>query len=651
MFLRLRKAVRAGTLTVYSMAALASKGLDKLSGVLLPTVPGREAAALDAMGATADSDDTMEGAGAGAARALRQPGAVILAGERLAEVPGALSAVVAAGRARPGPAWPGSRGAPASAAPSRRARCPACCRAAAPSPTRPPGPRWPGPGASARCRPRPAATPAEILAAAATGQLSALLVAGVDPADLPDPAAALAALEAASFVVSLELRVSAVTDRADVVFPVAAVAEKAGTFVNWEGRPGTFGPALPVPAVRSDLQVLAAAGRRDGRAPGPARRRRGPPRVQRRCAAARPPTTASPAAWATSGGRHAASSAGAGQALLATWHNLLDGGRMQDGEPNLAGTARPTVARMSAATAAEAERGRDGKVTVATGRGTVTVPVEIADMPDRVVWLPANSAGCGRPARARRRARHPSHVEERGMTVLAASAARRPPATARRWPASGIDPWWLILLKVIVIFVFLLVATLLTIWAERRVIGRMQQRPGPNRAGKFGLLQSLMDGIKLALMEDIIPRGVDKLLFVIAPAVAAIPAFISLAIIPFGPDGLDLRPPHPAAAHRPAGGRAAGAGHELDGASTGSCWPGGRRPRPTRCSAALRSSAQVISYEIAMGLSFVPVFLYAGSLSTSQIVAGPGQRRRVPPVRRPSCTTRPGSRSCCCRRS
>jgi NADH-quinone oxidoreductase subunit G len=84
---------------------------------------------------------------------------------------------------------------------------------------------------------------------------------------------------------------------------------------------------------------------------------------------------------------------GPGKALLATWHNLLDAGRMQDGEPNLAGTARAAVARMSASTAAEAGTADGGKVTVATSRGAITVPVQIADMPDRVVWLPANSAG------------------------------------------------------------------------------------------------------------------------------------------------------------------------------------------------------------------------------------------------------------------
>ena len=98
------------------------------------------------------------------------------------------------------------------------------------------------------------------------------------------------------------------------------------------------------------------------------------------------------------------------------------------------------------------------------------------------------------------------------------------------------QPWWMIILKVVVIFLFLMLTTLFAIWAERRVIGRMQQRPGPNRAGPFGLLQSLMDGLKLPLKEDIVPRGVDKLLFWLAPAISVIPAFVSFAIIPFGPE-------------------------------------------------------------------------------------------------------------------
>jgi len=158
------------------------------------------------------------------------------------------------------------------------------------------------------------------------------------------------------------------------------------------------------------------------------------------------------------------------------------------------------------------------------------------------------------------------------------------------------------------------------IWAERRLIGRMQQRPGPNRAGKFGLLQSLMDGIKLPLKEDIIPRGVDKILFVIAPALSAIPAFISFAIIPFGPvvSIAGVRTPLqladlPVAVLLVLAMSSMGVyGIVLAGWSASS---------PYALLGSLRSSAQVISYEIAMGLAFVPVFLYSGSLSTTAIVA------------------------------
>jgi len=181
------------------------------------------------------------------------------------------------------------------------------------------------------------------------------------------------------------------------------------------------------------------------------------------------------------------------------------------------------------------------------------------------------------------------------------------------------QPWWMIVLKVVVIFVFLLLMALFLIWAERRVIGRMQQRPGPNRAGPFGLLQSLMDGLKLPLKEDIVPRGVDTLLFWLAPAIAVIPAFISLAIIPFGPEVsiFGVRTPLQVT-DLPVGVLLVLAmssmgvyGIVLAGWSSGS---------PYSLLGGLRSSAQVISYEIAMALSFVAVFLYAGSLTTTAIV-------------------------------
>jgi NADH-quinone oxidoreductase subunit G len=237
---------------------------------------------------------------------------------------------------------------------------------------------------------------AAILAAAEMQEIGALVVAGVDPADLPDPKAALRALVMAPFVVSLELRVSAVTDRADVVFPVAAVAEKAGTFVNWEGRGGTFEPALRVPEVRTDLYVLGAiademdvhlglpdeaAARAELAALGIWRGARpAPPEV-------------------TNGGSAkflGVAGTAAHPARLATWHQLVDNGRMQDGEIYLAGTARPAVARMSAATAAQAGVTDGDKVTVATGHGLVTLPAEVTTMVDDVVWMPADAiAGAG----------------------------------------------------------------------------------------------------------------------------------------------------------------------------------------------------------------------------------------------------------------
>ena len=182
------------------------------------------------------------------------------------------------------------------------------------------------------------------------------------------------------------------------------------------------------------------------------------------------------------------------------------------------------------------------------------------------------------------------------------------------------DPWWLTAIKVLVVFLFLLLLTLFMIWAERRVIGRMQQRPGPNRAGKFGLLQSLMDGIKLALMEDIIPRGVDKILFILAPAIATIPAFISFAIIPVGPVVSIFGHHTPLQlANLPVAVLLVLAMSSMG--VYGIVLAGWSSTNPYSLLGGLRSSAQVISYEIAMGLSFVPVFLYAGSLNTAQIVA------------------------------
>jgi NADH-quinone oxidoreductase subunit G len=381
LFLRLRKAVRRGSLTVHAVSPLLTRGLEKLSARLLPTAPGTEAEVLDAL-RTGDSRVK------DAADALAGDDVVILVGEGLASVPGALSAVVRLAEATgSGLEWvprrAGERGAvEAGALPSLL-----------------PGGR-PVADASARVDvatawgvdrlPEGAGRDTDaILAAVHTGEVRALLVGGVDPHDLPDPTAALAALDAARFVVSLELRESAVTERADVVLPVAAAVEKAGTFVTWEGRPRPFEAVLRGTNALPDVRVLDALADAMGADLG------------------LPDVAAARAEIQELGGwdgAHAGfqpvdpvppapASLSAGRVVLATWPTLLDSGRMQDGEPYLAGTARRAVARLSAATA-EAVGVTDGAaLTVSTDRGEVTAPATVTEMPDGVVWLPTNSDG------------------------------------------------------------------------------------------------------------------------------------------------------------------------------------------------------------------------------------------------------------------
>ncbi|MZD03895.1 molybdopterin-dependent oxidoreductase, partial [Streptomyces sp. SID5785] len=234
----------------------------------------------------------------------------------------------------------------------------------------------------------------QIVEAAAGGALSALVVAGVEVADLPDPARAREALHEAGFVVSLEQRPSEVTELADVVLPVAAVAEKAGTFLNWEGRARMFEAALKpdqmtrrvAPTDGRVLQMLADAmdvhlGLPDLRA---ARSELD------RLSAWDGPHATEPLESAAAAPRPAS-----GEAVLAGHRLLLDLGRLQEGDDALAGTRHAAHARVSAATAAEAGV-KDGDVLAVTGAaGTVELPLQVTQMPDRVVWLPLNSAGGG----------------------------------------------------------------------------------------------------------------------------------------------------------------------------------------------------------------------------------------------------------------
>ncbi|OZC99137.1 MULTISPECIES: NADH-quinone oxidoreductase subunit NuoH [Nocardiaceae] len=183
----------------------------------------------------------------------------------------------------------------------------------------------------------------------------------------------------------------------------------------------------------------------------------------------------------------------------------------------------------------------------------------------------------------------------------------------------GTDPWWLVVGKALAVFVFLVLTPLVAIYAERKIMAWMQMRVGPNRVGPWGLLQSLMDGIKLALKEGITPTGVDKPIYILAPIISVVPAFMAFAVIPFGPEvsvfgtttPLQMTDLPVGVLYILAVTSVGVYGIVLAGWASSSTYP---------LLGALRSTAQVISYEVAMGLSFAAVFLYAGTMSTSGIV-------------------------------
>ena len=370
-FLRLRKAVLAHGTKVFDVAPFATRGLRKLSGRLLQCLPGNEAELLSGL------DDA-------ALAALREPGAVILGGERLATVPGGLSAAAKlADTTGAKLAWvprrAGDRGALEAGClpgllPGGRPVADAAARAEVAE-------AWGVDGLPEQVGRDTDA----ILRAAAAGEI-ALVVAGVDLRDLPDPELAQQAIENAPFVVSLEIRESAVTDRADVVLPVAPAVEKSGSYVDWEGRVRPFGTTLESTGALADGRVLhrlAEVLHVDLALPDVAT-------TQAEIARLGAYAGERPAFDAVAAGK--VSSPGAGEAVLATWHQLLDDGRLQESEPYLAGTRRPTAALLGETTAKEI--GAGGTVTVSTDRGSITVPYAIADLPDRVVWLPALSDGC-----------------------------------------------------------------------------------------------------------------------------------------------------------------------------------------------------------------------------------------------------------------
>jgi NADH-quinone oxidoreductase subunit G len=381
-FLRLRRAVRTKKQQVFDIAPFVTRAAEKLQATVLLTAPGDEAAMLRTL-----AEPLMEGADAAAAQALYHPGAIVLAGERLAEVPGgfsALAALAAVTGARVGwvPRRAGERGALEVGAlpgllPGGRTVTDAAARAQVAQRWGYDVPQTPGRDLTG------------ILTAARDGVLGGLLVGGVDPADLPDPALAEAALAAAGFVVSLELFPSAVTAAADVVLPVAAAPEKAGSYLDWEGRVRAFDATLHGTGQLTDGRVLHGLAEEMGVDLGLA----GVLDARTELVALGGATgTVAPRGLAVRPPR--ARELGDEEAVLASWRQLLDVGTLQRDEPALAGTARPPVARVGKDTAGRLGLADGEPVTVTGPSGSVTLPAAVVEMPDQVVWLPMRSPGC-----------------------------------------------------------------------------------------------------------------------------------------------------------------------------------------------------------------------------------------------------------------
>ena len=366
-FLRLRKAVRKNDVKVVTLAPYASNGTTKLGAEVVPTLPGEEAAALAGVSLGADT--------------------IVLVGERAALSPGTLDAVAARTAAT------GARFAWVPRRAGDRGAIEAGCL-----PTLLPGGR-PLADSSARVDVAAAwgvALPTEpgldaegILAAAETGELKALVVGGLEPRDFASAPRVRAALEAAEFVVSLEARLSEVTERADVVFPIALIEEHPGTFLNWEHRPGTVNTVIKrVNSPMTDLRVLAALADALGsplgvRTVDQAAIELGELGPWDGARAARPAAADRPAPAASNGGYR-----------LATWRQLLDGGRGMDNELALAATAKPAIARVSPATAAAEGLVDGGMLTVVSPAGSFSLPLAVEpDMVDGTVWVPTNSPG------------------------------------------------------------------------------------------------------------------------------------------------------------------------------------------------------------------------------------------------------------------
>ncbi|MEY2814493.1 MAG: hypothetical protein RIS05_241 [Actinomycetota bacterium] len=364
-FLRLNKNFKKRGLAVTSVATKSSIAMDKLKATFVKVAPGAESAALSPIELTAKS--------------------VILLGERASESAGLISAAVAlADKTGAKLAWiprrAGERGALEAGAigsllPGGRPVADSAARvdmAAA----------W---GVSTLPQ-EIGRSASEMIAAIHNGSLDALVVGGVDSADLPDAAQVEAAFKKA-FVVSLEIAHSSVTEVADVVLPVAAVTEKYGTFINWEGRQRTFAAAVADSLNRSDVRILSALADAMGES------------IMLGTVTAAAREFAQLGKW--DGARTPFNPVAGGstikvsgdQALITSWRRLLDEGTLQSGEDNLAGTRRPTIAVISQQRATAIGVKSGDQVRISNNNGSITLSVLVEDIHDDAVWLPRNSIG------------------------------------------------------------------------------------------------------------------------------------------------------------------------------------------------------------------------------------------------------------------
>lgn len=369
-FLRLRKANLATGLPIYSVGPFTTPGVRKMGGTLIPTAPGAEAHALSKLSPEVKLDSD----------------SVILVGERLAQVPGALTAAVAlAERTGARLAWvprrAGDRGAVESGAlpnlnPGGRPVADPAARvdlAAA----------W---GVSTLPE-APGRDTARIIEDAASGKVKALVIGGVEIADLPDPQLALKAINKATFVVALEIRESEITQNADVVFPVAPVSDKAGSFVNWEGRVRPFGKVFDLPASLPDVRVLAGISEEMGTPIG----------IRSTDQAAAELAQLGPWDGQRASGPSVVGTAPnplrKGSLVLASWKPLIDSGRMQDGSEVMRQCVRPARLLVDQETFDKLGVAQDAEVTLTGPNGSIGLPIAIADLAPGTVFAPATSPG------------------------------------------------------------------------------------------------------------------------------------------------------------------------------------------------------------------------------------------------------------------